>query len=188
MPARSIKLPSDGVMADVCQRLSRRDGNEPLHPRRIGDRYRVHVRGGGLIRCRLRVVRRAGSRRSRIRAGLRLGLASFVRRNCISRYDRNPLRRFGGVQFALVVRSHLREALPVGAGGHGLREALSSGDLLKQKLPASRHGIISLRCSVPQTNARRAVLLQPQQDGMDYRVVAKIGWNVDRDRGADGRR
>ncbi|WP_152537209.1 hypothetical protein [Bradyrhizobium sp. OHSU_III] len=73
------------------------------------------------------------------------------------------ISRFGSIQFALIVRRQLLESFTVGVGIHGLREAPRAGDLLEQKLLTPGHGVILIRCSVPQTNTRRGDLLQERQ-------------------------
>jgi hypothetical protein len=118
-----------------------------------------------LVRRRLVLVCRTGWRRSA--AGVRLGGSCIISRSRAFRCCRNGrflgLSRFGGVQFGPQIRCHLLESFPVGGGVHGLREALRAGDLLQQELLASGHDVILLRCSVPQTNARRGGLLRKRQ-------------------------
>jgi hypothetical protein len=73
------------------------------------------------------------------------------------------LRPFGAFQFALQVGRHLLEALPVGIGVHGPREALRAGDLLRRSHPR----FPPIRCAVPQAPSKdwslTVIPIQPGQ-------------------------
>jgi hypothetical protein len=112
------------------------------------------------VRRRFLLVSRTGCRRSRIRAAdRRAGLRGIIRRSRVSQCGRSGrwliLRRFGGVQFASIIR-RLLKAAPVGIGIHRLGEALRTGDLLQQELLALRHGAILIDAwsSRPMRDAR----------------------------------